>query len=150
MKQNITFEQLAQLTEEQKEKLREWWEPGQGQVIYVQYGDGSGRETSLGEYWAVPDGITDDKNYRDSGCGCCSDSLDIADCLPLLSIGQMIELLAERLARITHIPKSPKYPARWHVIVYVDVYDNKVIPLREITAPNLADALWQAVKEVLA
>ena len=108
MKQHITSEQLAQLTDLQKEKLREWWEPQDEDMVEQQ-------------------GL-----------------------LPLLSIARMIELLAERLARITHIPASPKHPARWHVIVYVDVHDNKVIPLREITAPNLTDALWQAVKEVLA
>jgi hypothetical protein len=34
MKRRITPEQLAELTEEQKDRLREWWKPEVGDFYY--------------------------------------------------------------------------------------------------------------------
>ena len=35
MKQRITVEQLNELADEQKEKLREWWKPAYSDIVHV-------------------------------------------------------------------------------------------------------------------
>jgi hypothetical protein len=110
MKQRITCEQLKELTEEQKQRLREWWKP-QEHDIYVVWGD---YVTAVGK-------------------GCESD-INKENCTPLLSIGQMIEIVANHF-------KEVKMPV-------VQIGDEVKTDFYGAMMP-LCDALWQAVKEVL-
>jgi hypothetical protein len=75
MKQHITIDDLNQLTDKQKEKLREWWKPRAGDKL-----DSGGIVSADAELPVV--GIwVDDMWSRDNKS------------FPLLSIGQMISFL---------------------------------------------------------
>jgi hypothetical protein len=105
MKQRISIEQLQELTGEQQQRLRELWEPQCYDAYYdsvfdvynVVINDAFG---NVSEY------VMQNKNRL----------------LPLLNIGQMIELLT--LSKAKHVILHEKYN-------------------------ELCDALWSAVKEVL-
>ena len=70
MKRRITIEQLQELTEEQQQRLREWWEPTAWDVIAIG---------------------TDDIQISNVMLICTKEYK--IKCLPLLDIGQMIKLL---------------------------------------------------------
>ena len=108
MKQHITPEQLQELTPEQQERLREWWTPGEGDRITT----GESVRLVIREAHGI--------RVYDT----CGVAININNCLPLLSIGQMFELLFDRCPR-----------------VYGWTYYND--------DRDLADKLWQAVKEAL-
>jgi len=143
MKQHITPAQLAQLTPEQREKLREWWVPQPGDMFPCE--DGTCifpitrveklqegymcyfvRKPERNEFTAVEFSFG-------SRCGV----------LPLLSIGQCIELLTSKTVNSVINIESNWYdhpePLQW----YVDVsgWDGQ--------RPELIDALFAAVKAVL-
>ena len=75
MLERITLEMLQELTEEQKEKLRELWEPNYGDMFIY---EGSNKIDVM----HIPDMINFNKKY----------------CLPMLSIGQMISILGQEKA----------------------------------------------------
>jgi hypothetical protein len=130
MKQRITIEQLKDLTEEQKQKLREWWKPEPGDKAVIAEGTlNAGKEVLICSY---------DEEYDIAGWECeggwgsyGKDNLE-----PLLSIGQMIELLNYYDCDI----EIQSAGATWYVMVggHINTDNDK-----------LTDALWQAVKEVL-
>ena len=138
VKQYVFPSQLAELTDEQKERLREWWNPRPGDLMVV---DGM-----------VVDGLKSVNSIQDLEAGgqriithAKSHSGDwwnvshaTKDCLPVLSIGQMIEILGERIYSIRLAPRE------WQVNVIFQEEQFKAY-----TASDLADALWQAVKGVL-
>ncbi len=109
MKQKISVEQLKQLTPEQREKLQEWWEPKLGDWYYY---------PKVGNSWPVT-----------SSC-----SLDLERIketrYPLLSIGQMIELL-------------------WCGEPDTAIMSVQMKPHEGMKAEVFCDALWEAVKETL-
>ncbi len=110
MKRRITVEQLQELTEEQQQRLREWWKP-QYYDVYAEY-DGclDCYEEMTATYPKQPD----------------------QNDLPLLDIGQMIELL-ENLQ------------FDW----FDEICTDEGVYPQPIKGDNLCDALWQAVKQVL-
>jgi hypothetical protein len=76
MKRRITVEQLMELTEEQQQRLREWWKPEPGDAYYSPCNDGT---------------------YQPYGCYIWhNDGIERPAAIPALSIGQMIELLQEK------------------------------------------------------
>lgn len=83
MKQHITIDQLNELSEQSKEKLREWWKPGQGDLITVK---GMTISTDL-------PGING-KYGKEYGWSTSVES-GTEKALPLLSIGQMIEFIRD-------------------------------------------------------
>jgi hypothetical protein len=114
MKQRITTRQLQELTEEQRERLREWFKGHQGYYdIGIYYINGRQVCQSVGE-----------KTYNDTLI-----SIKTEDMLPLLSIGQMIEILHE---------KDPMYDFGY------DFDFCEFEPEDEI-----CDRLWEGVKGVL-
>jgi hypothetical protein len=135
MKQRITPEQLNELTDEQKEKLRELWKddrfsngfgdcyleitPRSGENTKVWF---SGRTQDL-EHWI---GQIPNKNYD----------------LPLLSIGQMIEILEH--PRINPIPPGLIDPAP--SLLWMVTFGLHACHVVDYEAEELADALWQATK----
>ena len=114
MKQRITSGQLQQLTPFQQEKLRELWQPQFGNILESKkHGE---------QVFIYNEG--DSLYFDEDGYKC--DTKE--NCLPLLSIGQMIELLQEKdaLGSCVYLDGSS-------IIEYVDI----------------CDRLFQAVKEIL-
>lgn len=132
MKQHITPKQLNELSEKGKEKLRKWWKPKEGDWFISK---DAGYD--IVRTWPY----IDDKNRIESsewdGIGGYNDFY-LEDCLPLLSIGQMIEFLGTELS-ITIGQEKEGYSIG---ISRPDSY--AYIPTKE-----LADALWEACKEIL-
>jgi hypothetical protein len=127
VKQCITPEQLNELSDDQKERLREWWKPQKGDW-FVACGD----IEIAGSFIC---GTIDSYNQA----GWCYEK---KDCLPLLSIGQCIELLGAKLLHINH------YHKQWQVSFLREQKEEELF-ITELYADDPIDALWQAVKEVL-
>jgi hypothetical protein len=118
MKQRITVEQLNELTDEQKERLRVWWKPQIGDwIIDTEEMEGPIEDLNKGG---------GDPIYSYGGKWITEKS----KCLPLLSIGQMIEL--------TESTNIIKYNGGWAL-------EEDAISFHD----ELCDALWEAVKQVL-
>ena len=99
MKRRISVEDLNQLTEEQKQKLRDWWKPADGDWFYGCHGDCKEDECPCSFHRAkefiLSPYIVDSGHYGAS----LSESPHSKDALPLLDISQMIELLLEKEPR---------------------------------------------------
>lgn len=143
MKQHITIDQLNELSDKGKEKLREWWRPRELPFVIVPPDDdsiGSGvncYDPNWECYWGVGHDWTVDKQ-------------EVENKLPLLSIGQMIEFLNEHIDSSISSLAIDRGEFHWHVYVVDSI--RGAFPLNNdqpITAPELCDALWKAVKEVL-
>ena len=131
MKQNITTDQLNELTEKGKEKLRKWWIPYYGNEVLC--------ENST---WTCLLGTNSYKHYFPAilleYAKCNSDQChhqeirkNKKDHLPLLSIGQMIEFLDQNILD--------------------DILAPNMVGECEgfIEKEQLCDSLWESVKEVL-
>jgi hypothetical protein len=134
MKQRITVEQLQQLTEEQQQRFREWWKPSIGDAFTNYYADfGWTYNNIVGGckgYWNCESVIDDGDNP--------SEQPD-EDSLPLLNIGQMIELLEN---------KNPSLKIENNYYDEIDP-DSFIWGVDGKRADNFCDALWNAVKKVL-
>jgi len=133
MRQYITPAQLQELTDEQKERLRDWWEVQEGDRFFAK---------GLWEDIAGKSGPGCVENF-----GCEGLSYKKENCLPLLSVGQCIELL------------EAKDPGSWSICCsksggWYITSSNLYAPKYYIADggkdfEEIIDALWQAVKEVL-
>ncbi len=123
LKQRITANQLADLTHDQQEKLRRLWKPEYGDCFYDELN---------GEVFYGQVVIGYDADHYEPNMGS----------LPLLSIGQCIELLQNE--------------AIWEEDEWYPILVTKTKPSICINwskpedYPELIGALWEAVKEVLA
>ena len=84
MKQRITPEQLNELTDEQKKKLREWYYPEKVRLLdqYIFHENGELRKTAYYSDYFFDDKESDlTRHFRE------------CKALPILTIGQMIELI---------------------------------------------------------
>ena len=129
MKQHITAEQVQELSPEQQEKLREWWQPDRGDHIYLNIKN----EHMMGVIPNCNGMISDIKKAGHK-----------EHHLPLLSIGQMIELIFDKTGDIS--VDSHKNGC--------SVVSSEGIPagccgVKTFTNHEIIDALWEAVKEVL-
>lgn len=123
MKQRITVDQLQELTTDQQEILRRWWNPQIGDVCANEYNEEEHVVVDL------------DKFQKDTEFSL----------LPLLSIGQCIELL-ENSGRFKGLHKSDtdgEYKV--YIILNDDHGENDYIK----SGRQLIDALWEAVKQIL-
>ncbi len=128
MKQHISPAQLQALTDEQRERLRGWWIVQEGDRFFAK-----GKwEDIAGE--SAP-GCVESFDYYGLSC-------NKEDCLPLLSVGQCIQLLGAKLLHINH------YHKQWQVSFLREQKEEELF-ITELYADDLIDALWQAVKEVL-
>jgi len=120
---------LVELTDEQKERLREWWKPQIYDIVETdKYENG---ELCVVNSADIEIGVIGD-GFHDT------DYVDKAGCLPLLSIGQCIELLQnEYLFGIDR--KDEVAESFWQVSCSESLLQTN----------ELIDALWQAVKAVL-
>ena len=117
MKKNITVEQVCELSKEAKKSLISWWEVGDGDRYT------SGKDINIaGTHYAELASDSSDVNKQQY--------------LPLLSIGQMIQLLSESYKTNWIAMVNKRYSVSNGKADYED-YD------------ELVDALWDAVKDVL-
>jgi hypothetical protein len=141
MKQHITIEQLKELSEKGKERLRKWWEPKKYDLI-VTHSDYLGKDGFqigffVSDYGYLNSGYRIDGEYTNG-------YREKNDCLPLLSIGQMIEFLEEH--EFYNFLSIEKTGTNWTVwIEEADLTRDKVGRYQS----ELCDALWEAVKLVI-
>ena len=141
MKQRIDVSQLNELTDEQKQKLREWWKPQEGDYIAGEWlNENDGMELQF--LGIVLNIITDGGILLDTG-----GSIRWCPDLPLLSIGQMIELLGTKIMEIMPNADLPSHETE------LKTYSVTLCQIKSddfyFKEPELCDALWQAVKEAL-
>ena len=125
MKQHINQEDLNQLNQKGKDRLREWWEPKKevGNIF-------------VDKVWNKPYLEKESKVECDQWhCSYCEgDSGESTKyALPLLSIGQMIEFLDEKKGYIQ---------GSRHLVIPTIASD-------EIDPNTFCDFLWEEIKEVL-
>ncbi len=136
MKQTITVDQLNQLSDSGKQKLREWWNP----EAFDLYVDTKANELTivLPRMGGLLNGDVPVVIKPDNG-------------LPLLSIGQMIEFLdGEKLdmpysGKVDFYGVSKTGEENW----YVGVDGSDELASTNHVKPELCDALWSACLEVL-
>jgi hypothetical protein len=128
MNQRITIEQLNELTDDKKEKLRDWWwrsNPGISDVYVVKY-----KYDDITRYEG-PHVLAVRNNF--------SEDYHKGEAIPLLSIGQMIEFLQEKRVFINDWGYDPK-----------DVIGSIVSWFTiDQSHSELADVLWEVVKNTL-
>ena len=142
LKQRITPEQLAELSDEQRERLRDWWKPQAGGFVVINW-----KQDYIGMFLVIhvyPEhvlvgGMADEVKFE-------KDKV-----LPLLSIGQMVELLSQRRPVDISFLTNEK---TWDVMVLNDYSPKGEEGAYWGDGPDwerdeLVDALWEAVKEVL-
>lgn len=120
MKQQISSEQLQELTEEQKERLREWWKP---------------------QMWHQ---MIDNKGLYYLGFQTKDIEADKENLLPLLSIGQMIDFIDGEREELWSFREKMLTPYKEDAYWRVRGIDNL-----EFSGNSLCDALWEAVKYLL-
>ena len=123
MKQRISVEDIKQLTPDQQAKLRAWWQPQDGDYFSTKY-----EEQFVGEALPINYGEYEKAKPSDSEC-------------PLLSIGQCLELLGNKLFSITPPWDSHNRLGTWSIWVDGQGYGEK--------GDELINVLWQAVKSIL-
>jgi len=127
MKQRISAEDLAELTPEQREKLKKWWIPTTGDVVYNESDIGK-PETPFSIM--VTDGYDLEKDEIIEGVINPYNTDEFFEdlrgsVLPAMSIGQCIELLG--IDKVFRICQGP---------ILAATYDGR----------ELIDALWDIVK----
>jgi hypothetical protein len=129
VKQRISVEQLQELTEEQKQRLRELWKPQFYDVVI----DNNKYDVIIVFHGGMMCSIDVEMQKRYTK----------ADCLPAMSIGQMIEILESKFPTL-YIENQ--LPAGLRESIRYRIFQQGAGPHYGDT---LCDALWQAVKEVL-
>jgi hypothetical protein len=120
MKMRILIDQLNELSVDQKERLREWWEPELGDY----FNDSDGKQQMINDM--------DSSGWIYYGSGSWNETKN--DIFPLLSIGQMIELLK----CLDQKPTTEHHKARSCIAYYLDNITDEP-----------CDDLWLAVKQAL-
>lgn len=91
MKQHLSVEQVTSLSPEAQQRLREWWKPQVGDIVISKKDN---RPRILGQtYMPLGEFALQFHPYCADTLAC--DLAKLADCLPLLSIGQCLQLLLE-------------------------------------------------------
>jgi len=123
MKRRITVEDLQQLTPEQQQKLRELWKPKWDDLVMDFRGKESRLSIESNNFYLELYGKDGLKKYSDTK-------------LPLLNIGQMIELLPLCYSGEGKYWTSTDYDKPSHFGIWWE-------------GEELCDALWKEVKEEL-
>ncbi len=134
MKQNITAEQLKELNEKEKKKLRDWWNPKEGDMFLDSDGE---------VFYGQSNGFEDETYLPDKIYFKCTDGEGKETDLPLLSIGQMIEFLGIN-RRVNKMVLFKNWEA--------GDFGGEDVGYRlgdPIERKELCDALWELVKSVL-
>lgn len=132
MRQHITADQLQGLADWQKQKLREWWKPEKGDHFTEPCTDCSWHKGE--EVWH--EGIVGGWTNEDQG----AEPNERA--LPLLSIGQMFQLISDKTGRIPEVHDIKTAVCR--VLINIG---GMTTAAYESVEP--CDALWEALKTLL-
>ena len=142
MKQRITVEQLQELTPEQQARLKLWWKPERGDMFAYFSSSPKARNYVQVEYCCNPIKVNGwDRTIFANGANGRNNHFNISDCLPLLSIGQCIELLLEKAETVEGDP----YPS-------VEILADPGIGLfwdGRRGGVEFIDTLWEAVKQTI-
>jgi len=138
MKQRITIDQLQELTPEQQEKLRELWQPQYRETFLLNGKRIWTTERNVKVKTVVRANLSRYKVLQHGG-----NTLLLDNCLPLLSIGQLLQLL-EDSGRFEGLHKSD---TDVEYKVYVAQNDSHGRNEYIKSDSELVNALWQAVKE---
>lgn len=132
MKQRITVEDLSELTDGQKERLREWW-----------WGSNPGLFDVYALRFKYDDVTRYEGSYSLNGHRDFHEDYHTGEALPMLSIGQMIQLLHENkwFYELSFTEQDDMFPARWHY------YTTSVGSYKD---GEPCDLLWEGVKQVLS
>jgi hypothetical protein len=126
MKQRVTIGQINKLKDEQKERLRVWWNPVYGDFFSNGHWENiiqSAEDDSIRCVSTDNDGAYDYESKK--------------ECLPLLSIGQMIEII-EYKKPLKSISKA-RFD-KWIVNIETSTLGYK---------DELCDSLWETVTRIL-
>ena len=127
MKQRIDVSQLQELSPEQQEKLREWWQPQIGDAFIIK---GDNEVRSIDSSWRLI--MISNTPLANEFC-------------PLLSIGQMIEILTKESITVDITTTQMETKNRKTAFVLL----NNVFSSERFDSGELVDALFEAVKEIL-
>jgi hypothetical protein len=139
VKRRITPEQLQELTEEQKVKLREWWRP---ERLDAYYNENSHWYRAVLYSGIGPHDLQVIYHEGSTAMDAQFDYLKL--CIPLLDMGQMVEFLQDNDNNIRYDPfeensiqifKNGEWGRNSH---YVSLLNK-----------DICDTLWKAVKAVL-
>ena len=142
MKQMIDSAQLDEITEVQRNAIRDWWTPAEGDWI-------ASKGNSRQKKWHT------ELNSDDTDYGFAYEpGVKVKDknIVPLLSIGQMIEFLRCKgeLGQILYLIGWTGQYAQWRVTNREGVPClNTNHPQMGVDFLELCDALWEAVKKTL-
>lgn len=135
MRQRLTVEQLHELNDVQKTRLREWWKPQLGDFYIFKY---------EGQYWHEPfliDGHDGYHKYMNE---------DGEDPIPLMSIGQMIEFLWEKTgAYHDNFQTGVEGPEKQTFVDWEFAREVAGATAFQTYQYEPCDALWDSVKFVL-
>jgi hypothetical protein len=134
MKRRITVDDLNQLSEQQKQKLREWWKPSFGDC-FMQDGETDIDILHYYDGWAGKNLAYKSDPPRDW------EESDKAECIPLPDIGMMIELLKSTTYWQEDCDMGGFFRTGGWELIICWKGDTK--------RKELCDALFEAVKEVL-
>jgi len=136
MKQRISSDQLNKLAPEQQGKLRSLWQPQQGDHFLI-----------LGEYEGIVKGCSRYDKIEDYVNPTRDDYIEYdewkkSDCLPLLSIGQCIEIIKER-------KRSFVIDIFANSTSLYETHRDQENDISISTDKELINALWDAIKSIL-
>src|SRR5947208_1044970 len=114
MKQNISVDQLNELSDKGKERLRNWWKEEVGDKYFD------------GKFIRI---VPDDEGKI---------HVPIRQ-LPLLSIGQMIELIGHKRLNVIQT-----WDKGWYRVVCYEY-----VPIKPMKAKELCDALWLVTERLV-
>jgi len=174
MKQHIDISQLNELSDKAKEELREWWKPKEGDSVHIpedakrfSYGKQIKGFESCGFIgsFGLAEGLYewDVKNNKPSievpEYGSDNYIYTLAEeCLPLLSIGQMISFLDLNNLKLEQDWYPLENKSYWQIWCYDSLMGDDLENLNSAKylgkeswgkAEELCDALWQACKAIL-
>jgi len=138
MKQHITPEQLMELSPEQQDRLREWWKPQRGDQVAV-----LDDEIRIGPCICL--GFKESNNNLAISEFMVEFKANKSECLPVFSIGQCIELINYLGWKLKIVQK--KHLSRAEIYRYEGAGKRKGHVSEP--KPELIEALWQVMKEVL-
>ena len=150
MKQHITTNQLSELSDQSKDKLRKWWKPKEGD--YIKYVN-SDSTTIVYAWYPEFEAITCELDIEES-----SAHKDKKDFYPLLSIGQMIEFIHDHTKTYEDCVKFGAIAELYIRREFKKNDDGTDFTILGWSAPiirgshfssELVDALWEAVKQIL-
>jgi hypothetical protein len=128
MKQMITVSDLNKLTDQQRERLREWWHALEHDLAYESVGRYivvCGQEVERFGVIKVEDVVRKTTWHKN-------------ELIPLLSVGQMIAFIQDHKPLLKGISKNRFN--QWFVNI-----DNGMLGYKD----ELCDSLWEAVKQIL-